>query len=134
MTTSDWLLTALNVATLLLAVVGMTAQHLDPMSLALALAFVTTLLNGAVLLRRGSRRPVGPPRVKAPEPNLELDARQLLDIDQRLEVLERRDDVILRQLVASGKMAGSDAPLLAAPGGHETGPSRREATPLVDGR
>ena len=68
MSKSDWALVALNVATLLMAVVGLAAQHVDPMGMALALTLVTTLINGAWVLRRNtaprvepSRRALAPP-------------------------------------------------------------------------
>lgn len=111
-------LLALNVFALLMAVVGLTAQHTDPMSAALALALVTSLLNGAALLRR-SGRPDPAPRVAADE----LDARAVLDLDARLEALERAysdaaDAAKWRALVESGQVTG---PGLEAPTGGPDG-------------
>lgn len=110
MSKSDWALVALNVATLLMAVVGLAAQHVDPMGMALALTLVTTLINGAWVLRRNTAPRVEPSRrALAPEAD-EFDARQLLDIDARLEALERRERESaeanrIRQLVAVGEQS-----------------------------
>ncbi len=108
---SDWFLLALNVATLLFAMLGLAAQHRDPMSAALMLGTVTALINGAVLIRR-SGRVREPARVREPErpAEIDLDARQLLDIDQRLEALERAEDRRLQALVESGQITGPAAP------------------------
>ncbi|PAP77063.1 hypothetical protein [Rubrivirga marina] len=113
MSKSDVGLLALNLVTLLMAVVGLTAQHVDPMGMALALTLVTTIVNGGALLRRG-RRPAPMPRL--PEAD-ELDARHVLDLDARLEALERAygdaaDAAKWRALVASGQVSGpaADAP------------------------
>ena len=108
---SDWFLLALNVATLLFAMLGLAAQHTDPMSAALMLGTVTALINGAVLIRR-SGRVREPVRVGEPEraAEIDLDARQLLEIDQRLEALERAEERRLLALVESRQITGpSDA-------------------------
>ena len=107
MTRSDWFLLALNVAALGSAVLGLAVQHLDPMNVVLLLGMVTALANGAVLIRRSGRAPV-PQRAQVPErpAELDLDARQLLDIDQRLEALERAEDRRLQSLVESGQITG----------------------------
>jgi len=113
MSKSDVGLLALNLVTLLMAVVGLTAQHVDPMGAALGFALVATIVNGGALLRR-SRRPAPPAQATAGE---ELDARHVLDLDARLEALERAygdaaDAAKWRALVASGQASGpaADAP------------------------
>jgi len=113
MSKSDVGLLALNLVTLLMAVVGLTAQHVDPMGAALGFALVATIVNGGAVLRR-SRRPEPPARATAGD---ELDARHVLDLDARLEALERAygdaaDAAKWRALVASGQASGpaADAP------------------------
>lgn len=111
MSKSDVGLLALNLITLLMAVVGLSAQHLDPMSAALALTLVTTLVNGGALLVRGRR--AGPAAPRAAEADA-LDAHHILDLDGRLEALERaygdaNDAAKWRALVASGQASGPAA-------------------------
>lgn len=95
---SDWLLVALNTGTLIMAVVGLVAQHPEPMSVALGLALTAALINSAVVIRRGGRRePAPPPRQRAlPAHDADLDARRILDIDARLDALERAEERRLR--------------------------------------
>lgn len=114
MSKSDWALVALNVATLLMAVVGLAAQHVDPMGMALALTLVTTLVNGAWVLRRNTAPRTEPSRRALAAEADELDARELLDIDARLEALERRERESaeadrIRQLVATGQQRAPEA-------------------------
>lgn len=100
MSRSDWLLVAFNTATLVMAAVGLAAQHPDPMSFALVLALVATLVNSTVLIRRsGPREPLPTPRREAlPAPDADLDARRILEIDARLDALERAEDRRLQVL------------------------------------
>ena len=80
MSTSSWALVALNAFTLAMAVVGLTAQHADPMSMALALTLLTTVVNGAWVLRRGAREAAPPEAPRQRLPADEMDARTVLDI------------------------------------------------------
>ena len=96
MSTSDWALVALNVLTLFMAVIGLAAQDTDPMSAALALTIVTALVNGGWVLRRSQAKAA--PRQLETENVLriesadEMDIHRVLDIDQRLEALERAEE------------------------------------------
>lgn len=100
MSKSDWLLVAFNTATLVMAAVGLASQHPDPMTFALVLALVATLVNSTVLIRRsGQAQPVRTPRQEAlPEAETDLDARRILDIDARLDALERAEDRRLQMM------------------------------------
>ena len=111
MSKSDAGLLALNLVTLLMAVVGLTAQHLDPMSAALALTLVSGLINGGAILRRSRRSETSIQRVADAD---ELDAHHVLDLDARLEALERAygdadDAAKWRALVSSGQASAPAA-------------------------
>lgn len=96
----DWAVLSLNALTLLAAVVGLVANQTDPMGYGLMLAFVATTVNSVLLLRRASKRP------EVPAPRAALDAHELLDIDARLEALERAEAQTLRALVDQGVVRG----------------------------
>ena len=107
MTKSTVALSGLNVFTLMFAVIGLTAQDLEPMSIALALTLVTALVNSGVHLRR-TQEPAPARRIATDE----LDARAILDLDARLEAVERAqsdaaDAVLWRALVESGQASGA---------------------------
>lgn len=113
MSKSDLALVTLNLFSIVLAVIGLTAQHLDPMSVALAVALAAAVVNGGALLRR-SRRPENTPVREAED----LDARTVLDLDARLDALERAyadaaDADKWRALVESGQVSGPAADPLA---------------------
>ena len=107
MSKTDWAVLGLNALTLLAAVVGLMANQTDPMGYGLVLAFVATTVNSVLLLRRASGRS----ETAAPATRDDLDAHELLDIDARLEALERGDARTLRTLVDQGVVRGpaSDA-------------------------
>ena len=115
MSKPDIALLSLNVLTIMGAVFGLTAMHVDPMGMALVVALVTALGNGAALVRRG-RQPERAPLREAEE----LDARAVLDLDARLEAVERAqadaaDAARWRALVESGQVSG---PAAEAPEAH----------------
>ena len=91
MSKTDWALVALNVLTLLMAVMGLTAQDLDPMTGALALTVFTSLINGGWALRRSRVREMQPIAPRQLDRADEMDIHRVLDIDQRLEALERAE-------------------------------------------
>jgi len=118
MSKSDWAIVALNVSTLLMAVVGLASYHRDPMSMALALTVITTLVNGGWVLRRArpqEAKPVVPRQLAETDPPLELademDVHRVLDIDQRLEALERAETRRIREMAAAGLISAPEAPL-----------------------
>lgn len=111
---TDWALLVLN----LFAGTGVmiaAGEGGDAAVVAMMMALPALLLNSVVLVRR-SRTPERPAR----EPN-ELDARTILDLDARLEALERAqadasDAAKWRALVESGQVRGPapEAPADAA--------------------
>ena len=100
---------------LLLAIVGLATQDPDPMSVALAWAVFTTVTNGGVLLRRSGRPEPASARERLPEAALEMDARRILEIDARLDALERAEDRRLRMLAVEGAATGPAAEAHEAP-------------------
>ena len=111
MSKSDWLLAALNVLTLMMAAVGLAAQHTDPMSAALTLTILTVAVDGVVLFRRAGQRERAPEAVpkRLSEVDTDLDARRILDIDARLDALERAEDRRLQMLAVEGIVTGPAA-------------------------
>ena len=116
MTKTDWTVTALNAAMLLVAVVGLASQDRDPMTVALMVSVVTAMINGAWVIRRGSgqarTRDAATPSGSGPID--ELDARAVLDLDARLDALEQAqtdavDAARWRALVESGQVTGPAA-------------------------
>ena len=125
MSKSDLGLLALNLLSLMMAVAGLSAQHVDPMGAALGIALVTALVNGGVVLRRGRR--TEPHR--SPAALDELDARAVLDLDARLEALERAhadatDAARWRALAESGHVSGPGAETADEPRARERGHTR----------
>ena len=102
MSKTDWAVLGLNALTLLAAVVGLMANQTDPMGYGLMLAFAATTVNSVLLLRRASGRS----ETAAPATRDSLDAHELLDIDARLEALERGDARTLQALADQGVVRG----------------------------
>ncbi|MEM6326327.1 MAG: hypothetical protein AAF791_04345 [Bacteroidota bacterium] len=117
MSKSDWALLALNILALMMAGVGLATQHAEPMTIALLLGSTGLLLSSSKIVRAGSDRK-GPARTPARKDDRdldEMDARSLLDIDARLEALERyqRDTEEadrIRQMAARGEQSAPSAP------------------------
>jgi hypothetical protein len=74
---SHVLLLTFNALAMMMAVVGLTAQDLDSLGLAAALALVALAFNSASVLRGRASEGRAEPRV-----------RELLDLDARLQALE----------------------------------------------
>ena len=118
---SDWAVVGLNAFTLLVAVAGLidpAGGAYEGTSIALVLSIVTLMVNGGWVLRRGAREATPPAADRTPTalPD-ELDARAVLDLDARLEALERAhadaaDAARWRALVESGQ---ASAPAAEAP-------------------
>ncbi|MEM1115672.1 MAG: hypothetical protein AAF845_18585 [Bacteroidota bacterium] len=102
MSTSDWLLLAFNMLALMMAVVGLATQHLEPMSIGLSLGMMSILLGSARILRRGTPATRAPASEQTSLPEAELDARRILDIDARLDALERAEERRLQMLAVEG--------------------------------
>lgn len=114
MSKSDLFLLALSAFAAMMAVVGLVSQHLDPMSIALVLGLVTTVLHSARLLRRSGQRAGAPDAPRQSESDEELSAYKLLDIDERLEAIERREAERdeaerIRELSLRGDLRAPDA-------------------------
>ena len=114
MTKTDWTVVGLNAITLIVAVIGLVDPRggaYDGPSIALLLSIVALMVNGGWIIRRGSREPVQKATPVADSSDVTLDAHRLLEIDERLELLERRDTLLIRELMARGEMRGPAAPL-----------------------
>ncbi|OZC02224.1 hypothetical protein [Rubricoccus marinus] len=125
----DWLLLAINAILLFFAFMGVASVDTDVLMVTSMLAMVTAAINGVVVFgrRKGRDEPLAKRRVARSSED-EMDARTVLDIDARLEALERRereaaDAERIRQMVARGEQS--------AP---ETAPLAESATPQAAGR
>ena len=131
MTKTDWSVLALNLAALIWAIMGLTAQHLDPLSVAALLAVASAIVNGGWVVWRRRDREAAPVE-QAVRASDELSANEILDLDARLEALEQAqadaaDAARWRALVESGQVTG---PAADAPGALD----RSTAAALRNGR
>lgn len=132
MNRSDWLLVALNSLMMAFAFIGFASVDEEMLIVAAMLTMAVAVVNLGALYRRRNR--VSPPRDRArdtPEVD-EMDVHTVLDIDARLEALERAqhdavDAARWRALVESGQVSG---PTAAVPPTH-AGTSR---PPVSNGR
>ncbi len=123
MTKTDWAVVGLNALTLIVAVVGLLDPRggtYDGPSIALLLSIVALMVNGGWIIRRGSRGPAEKAAPATDRLDVTLDAHRLLEIDERLELLERRDTLLIRELMARGEMRGPAAPLAEFGGAPES--------------
>jgi hypothetical protein len=102
---SDWSLLALNVLATFVAFVGGVESEGDAGMVVFLFVAVAAFVNSLVIARRA--RSAEPAAARADE----FDARTVLDIDARLEALERAqtnadDAAKWRALVASGQVRG----------------------------
>lgn len=97
---------AFNTLALMMAVVGLATQHPEPMSIALVLAIVSVLLNSGRILRRPRAYERVPESSRQLEAEDEMDIHRVLDIDQRLEALERAEARRIRELATEGVISG----------------------------
>lgn len=114
MSKTDWAIVTLNAFTLIVATLGLTDPRggaYDGMSIALMLTIATVMVNGGWIIRRGSQDQRQPVKGQEATGDVTLDARHLLEIDERLEMLERRDAQRVRELAARGEIHGPYAPL-----------------------
>ena len=122
MTKTDWAVVGLNALTLIVAVVGLLDPRggsYDGPNIALLLSIVVLMVNGGWIIRRGSREPTQKAPSASDSSDVTLDAHRLLEIDERLELLERRDTLLIRELMARGEMRGPAAPLTESVGATE---------------
>jgi len=112
---SDWALLALNLFTAFMSFVSAVEGDQDFGLLIFALLGVTLTLNMTTLFRRDRQRDDGSRRRSA-RPSIEtdeMDARTILDLDARLEALERAQDASdaarWRALAATGQAVGPAA-------------------------
>ncbi|GAB5536232.1 MAG: hypothetical protein Rubg2KO_24810 [Rubricoccaceae bacterium] len=105
MTKTDWAMIAFNTLALMMAVVGLATQHPEPMSIALILALASILLTSARILRRRSPYERAPESSRQLELEDDMDIHRVLDIDQRLEALERAEARRIRELSEEGLLS-----------------------------
>ena len=117
MSKSDWALVALNALAVMMAMVGLASQHPEPMSIALVLGVIAMVAGSATLIRRGAGdAPARRSRRRSDARDDEMDPRTVLDIDARLEALERRERewdeaARIQQLAARGQQSAPAEPL-----------------------
>jgi len=110
MKTSDTLLLSLNALLILFSMLGIASTEGEVLIVGAMLAMVTAAANGAVLIRRRrSERAARRDRSRAAEAD-EMDVHRVLDLDARLEALERAqhdavDAARWRALVDSGQVS-----------------------------
>lgn len=113
MSSSSLGLVAANAALFLFAFIGVASADLDALIPMGFVAMLLSIVNGVAVYRRQEREP------KARSAADEMDARTVLDIDARLEALERREREMeeaerIRQMVARGQMSPPAEPLAEA--------------------
>lgn len=111
----------------MLAFIGFASADTDALFPVALFAMVMSVVNGVAVYRRRESEPV---RRKRREPEVdEMDARTILDIDARLEALERREREMeeaerIRQMAAKGQQSAPPEPVAEAP---HASPSRELA-------
>ena len=118
---SDWALIALNLFTAFVSFVATADGDEDLAVVTFFILCITLAVNSAVIARRSRQRDDAPRRDSRRQDAEvdELDARTVLDLDARLEALERAqadaaDAAKWRALVESGQVSGPSAPLADA--------------------
>ena len=95
MSKSDWAFLALNTILFLWAFVGFGSTDLDALMVGALVAMAVSAANGIRIYRnrvpREEREPRTTRRQRRSATDDEMDARTVLDIDARLEALERRE-------------------------------------------
>ena len=112
MTRTDQVLIATNGLLALCAFVASASTDLDALMASSLLTMAVAAVNIVVLVRRRDRAPA--PRRRRSEPVDEMDAATVLDLDARLEALERAqhaDNDRLRALANAGAVSGPAAGL-----------------------
>lgn len=111
---SDWALLALNVLAGFVAFIAATEGG-EAAVWSMIFTLPALLLSSVVLVRRARNAEGRPARKdRRPATDEDLDARQLLDIDARLEALEKAEERRLRALYEEGVISGPSAPLAEA--------------------
>lgn len=113
-TKTDGAVLALTAFALLMAVMGVS----DPTtwgSIPLLWAIAALTVNGGWTLWKGSRDSDRPRRREQMADDVTLDTHQILEIDQRLETLERRDTQRVRELISWNEVDAATAPLAGLP-------------------
>ena len=104
---------------ILMAMAGLATQHPEPMSIALVLGVIAVMANSAKLIRGTHDRDREPRRRRSRNDHSsdEMDPRTVLDIDARLEALERRerdmDEALRIQALAARGLQNAPAEPLA---------------------
>ena len=126
MSRSDWLLLALNALALALAFTGFTSTHTDPLMWAALVGMVAAVANGTRIIREQQPAPDPVrPRVRDADGRAwweDIDARDVLDLDERLDALERAEIQRMHALADAGELR---APSAAQALGAEAGPAAR---------
>ncbi|MEM6326326.1 MAG: hypothetical protein AAF791_04340 [Bacteroidota bacterium] len=90
MKTSDWTFLALNAFLLLFSFVGVASTDTDTLIVGAMLAMVVAAANGIRIVRNRETRTPREATRRRSRAN-EMDARTILELDERLEALERRE-------------------------------------------
>ena len=110
---SDWALMALNLFGAFIAFIGAVEPDEEGSVIVFFTVAVVLAVNSAVIARRARQRDDAPRRDRRSAAVDEMDARTVLDIDARLEALERAQDASdaarWRALAASGQVTAPAA-------------------------
>ncbi|MEM1056312.1 MAG: hypothetical protein AAGI52_12370 [Bacteroidota bacterium] len=95
MSKSDWAFLALNAVLLFWAFVGFASTDFDTLMVGAMVAMAVSVANGIRIVRNRDRENREPRRVRSrrrrSDRDDEMDARTVLELDARLEALERRE-------------------------------------------
>ena len=115
MSRSDTALLALQALTFVTAFLGIADANMDALLGAAFLTLLTTAVTGTVLYRRRRQPAEASPRTSRRRSRDEMDARTVLELDERLQDLERREREVeeaerIRELMEAGQQSAPGDP------------------------
>lgn len=115
MSRSDTALLALQALTFVTAFLGIADANMDALLGAAFLTLLTTAVTGTVLYRRRRQPAEASPRTSRRRSRDEMDARTVLELDERLQDLERREREVeeaerIRELMEAGQQSAPSDP------------------------
>ncbi len=131
MKTPTWILPALNAVLLAFAFMAFASADEDALMVMAMLAMLTSVINIGVAIHNRSRVEEPAKMEKRSTRTDEMDVHRVLDLDARLEALEKAqhdaaDAARWRALVESGQVTGPGAePLTTGPDGRRNGAADR---------
>ncbi|HIG73728.1 MAG TPA: hypothetical protein EYQ24_03860 [Bacteroidetes bacterium] len=126
MSRSDTALLALQALTFVTALLGIGDANMDALLGAAFLTLLTTAVTGVVLFRRRRQPAEAAPSRPRRRSRDEMDARTVLELDERLMDLERRErEVAEAERILALMEAGEQSAPAAAAGPSDTAPPNR---------